>query len=77
MFTSPKERTYALRHLVKMKHHISCTLRILPTAPSLATHAADAVAAHQRDNGVIFTSHVKHISKQRTCRVHLFPFPDM
>jgi len=32
------------------------------TAPSLATHAADAVAAHQcheRDSDVIFTSHVK------------------
>jgi len=31
------------------------------TAPSLATHAADAVAAHQcheRDSDVIFTSHV-------------------
>jgi len=34
------------------------------TAPSLATHAADAVAAHQchtheRDRDVIFTPHVK------------------
>jgi len=33
------------------------------TAPSLATHAADAVAAHQCHEGdhdhVIFTSHVK------------------
>ena len=32
------------------------------TAPSLATHAADAVAAHQYhecDNDVIFTSYVK------------------
>ena len=32
------------------------------TAPCLATHAADAVAAHQcheRDSDVIFTSHVK------------------
>jgi len=32
------------------------------TAPSLATHTADAVAArqcHERDNDVIFTSHVK------------------
>ena len=32
------------------------------TAPCLATHAADAVAAHQcheRDNDVIFTSDVK------------------
>jgi len=32
------------------------------TARSLATHAADAVAAHQcheRDNDVIFTSHIK------------------
>jgi len=32
------------------------------TAPSLATHAADAVAAyqcHKRDSDVIFTSHVK------------------
>jgi len=32
------------------------------TAPSLATHAADAVAAHQcrkGDNAVIFMSHVK------------------
>jgi len=32
------------------------------TAPSLATHAADAVAAHQchkRDSDVIFTSRVK------------------
>ena len=32
------------------------------TAPSLAIHAADAVAAHQcreRDSDVIFTSHVK------------------
>ena len=32
------------------------------TAPRLATHAADAVAAHpwhERDSDVIFTSHVK------------------
>jgi len=32
------------------------------TAPSLVTHAADAVAAHQpheRDSDLIFTSHVK------------------
>jgi len=32
------------------------------TAPSLATHAADAVAAdqcHERDSDAIFTSHVK------------------
>jgi len=30
------------------------------TAPSLATHAADAVADHQcRDSDVIFTSHVE------------------
>jgi len=32
------------------------------TAPSLATHAADAVTAHQcheRDSDVMFTSHVK------------------
>jgi len=32
------------------------------TASSLATHAADAVTAHQcheRDNDVIFTSHMK------------------
>jgi len=31
-------------------------------APSLATHAADALAAgqcHERDSNVIFTSHVK------------------
>jgi len=35
-------------------HHQSAT------APSLATHAADAVAAHQcHDSDVIFTSHVK------------------
>jgi len=34
------------------------------TAPSLATHAADAVAAHQcheRNSDVIFTSHVKQV----------------
>jgi len=32
------------------------------TAPSLATHAADAVAGHrchERDSDVVFTSHVK------------------
>jgi len=37
-------------------HHQSAT------APSLATHTADAVTAHQRhesDSDVIFTSHVK------------------
>jgi len=36
------------------------------TARSLATHAADAVAAHQsheRDSDVIFTSQVKYISE--------------
>jgi len=35
------------------------------TAPSLATHAADAVAAHQHecDSEVIFTTHVKYITK--------------
>jgi len=37
-------------------HHQSAT------SPSLATHAADTVAAHQcheSDSGVIFTSHAK------------------
>ena len=37
-------------------HHQSAT------APSLATHAADAVAAHQChecDSDVVFTSHLK------------------
>jgi len=29
------------------------------TAQSLATHAADAVAANQRDSDIIFTSEVK------------------
>jgi len=36
------------------------------TAPSLAAHAADAVATHQShvcDSDVIFTSHVKQITK--------------
>jgi len=36
------------------------------TAPSLATHVADAVAVHQChecDSDVIFTSHVKQITK--------------
>ena len=34
------------------------------TAPSLATHAADAVAAHQcHERDLIFTSHVELFSK--------------
>jgi len=39
------------------------------TTPSLATHAADAVAAHQRhecDSDVIFTSHVKQVHNLQT-----------
>jgi len=50
------------------------------TAPSLATHTVDAVAAdqcHESDSDVIFTLHVKSISKQLIYRGHSFPFPDM
>jgi len=46
---------YPRKHVGQLRHQSL-------TAPSLATHAADAVAAHQchgRDKHVIFTSHVK------------------
>jgi len=54
---SPLARTQARKRVGR------CQLRHQSaTAPRLATHAADAVAAHRchkRDSDVIFTSHVK------------------
>jgi len=41
---------------------VNCVINLSATAPSLATHAADAVAAHQcheHDSDVIFMSGVR------------------
>ena len=51
----PLARTQARKFFGHLRHQ-------LVTAPSLATHAADAVTAHQcheSDSVVIFTLHVK------------------
>jgi len=54
---------YTIGTITSTQVHVLATGQLQSaTAPSLATHAADAVAAHQcheRDSDVIFTSHVK------------------